>query len=466
MWRRATQIAVIMTTLTVGASVAGDGAGAGSSTVGSSGLGDRFFPLGGNGGYDVLDYDVSGRWEPARSNLVATTHIKAVATQDLTQFDLDLRGFDVQSVEVNDRPVRFSRSGQELTLKLNKALRNRDRFTVDVAYRGQPQPVIDPDGSSEGWLPTSDGITALGEPQGSPGWFPSNDYPTDKATFSVEMTVPKNLTVVSNGLPGRSQRNGPLTTYTWTENKPMATYLATLAIGPFTMSTARTSAGIPVINAIDPALAADSAAAVARIPEMVDWLTTVYGPYPFDSVGAIVVDAPDVGYALETQERPTFTWAPDDLTMVHELAHQWVGDSVSISSWPEMWLNEGFAGYTEWMWTEHDGGQTAQQSFDDAYGSLPADDAFWTQPIGPGTLPDASVLFSNQVYLRGAMTLHALRNLVGDDAFFRILRTWTTSNRYGNVSTAQFVSLAERISHRSLDDFFSTWLDTPAKPAL
>jgi aminopeptidase N len=274
------------------------------------------------------------------------------------------------------------------------------------------------------------------------------------------------VSVVSNGRPGRVERDGRRTTYRWHEDRPMATYLATVSIGKFQFSTATTSTGIPVINAVVPSMQADSAASIARIPEMVDWLSTIYGPYPFDSVGATVVDAPDVGYELETQERPTFTNAPDDSTMVHELAHQWVGDSVSIASWPEIWLNEGFAGYTEWLWSEHDGGATADSIFDSIYQGTPADDGFWQLPFGPTTLTDPANLFSGVVYTRGAMTLHALRRLVGDGAFFRILRTWTTSHRDGDVTTADFVRLAERISGRSLTSFFTTWLDTPGRPAL
>lgn len=436
------------------------------SRDGSSGVGDPFFPEAGNGGYDVRDYAVTLAWDPTTSTIVATAKISASATQNLDQFDIDLRGFDITSLTVDGRNASFTRAGQELVVQPSRRLRRGNRFVVVVAYSGQPAPVIDPDGSSEGWMQTNDGIVALGEPQGSPAWFPANDHPTDKATFSFAVTVPSDLVAVSNGrLAPPTTRNGR-TTYTWIEDKPMATYLATLAIGHFTLSTTRTSTGLLVINAVSPGLEADSAPSIARIPEMVDWLRTIFGPYPFTSTGAIVVDAPDVGYALETQDRPTFTFVPDDLTMVHELAHQWVGNSVSVATWPEIWLNEGFAGYVEWLWTEHDGGPTAAETFADNYDSIPADDSFWQLPIGPTTLPDASDLFANEVYLRGAMTLQVLRATVGDGAFFEILRRWTTDHRYGAVTTAQFVALAERVSHQQLDDLFTAWLDTPAKPVL
>ena len=335
---------------------------------------------------------------------------------------------------------------------------------IVVAYAGKPGPVTDPDGSSEGWMPTTDGIVALGEPQGSPAWFPANDHPTDKATFELTMTVPKGWTVVSNGEPDQPRTDNGATTFRWHEDDPMATYLATVAIGHFKLQTSRTSSGLPVVNAVDPSLAADAKASVARIPEMVDWLSTIFGQYPFSSTGAIVVDAPAVGYALETQTRPVFTWAPDDTTVVHELAHQWVGDSVSLSSWPDIWLNEGFAAYTEWLWSEHEGGDSADKIFRHLYNSTPKGDPLWAEP--PAALPNAAELFSDSSYTRGAMTLQALRLAVGDATFFKILKTWTTTHRDGNVATKDFIKLSEQLSHKDLKPLFNAWLYTPKKPSL
>jgi aminopeptidase N len=327
-----------------------------------------------------------------------------------------------------------------------------------------PQTVIDPDGALDGWIPTHDGAIALSEPQGSPSWFPVNDYPTDKATFSLSMTVPSSLTVLGNGVPGKPERHGARTTYTWHERRPMAAYLATVAIGHYDVTTTTTASGIPVIIGVDPRLAAGSQPSLDRIGEILDWQIAQFGRYPFESVGAIVVDAPDVGYALETQTRPVFTAAVDDSTLVHELAHQWFGDSVSLASWPEMWLNEGFATYVEWMWSEREGGPTPGQIADEAYASIDATDPFWTIAPGPDTLPDPTELFGAPVYLRGAMTLQALRTAIGDDVFFRVLRRWAQTHRDGNVSTAEFIAFAKNASGRDVSGLFHAWLSTPAKP--
>jgi aminopeptidase N len=338
-----------------------------------------------------------------------------------------------------------------------------DPMHVVVRYQGIPQTVIDPDGSVDGWIPVDDGAIALCEPQGAPSWFPVNDYPTDKATFDVRVTVPGGYRVMGNGTPSPPvAMPGARTTFEWAEDNPMAPYLTTIAIGPFVTTSGQTPNGVPVYTGVDPREVDAAAPALAQLGTMVDWLTSLFGPYPFDTVGAIVDRAPQVGYALETQTRPTFTSAPGPFTLVHELAHQWFGDSVSLAQWPEMWLNEGFATYVEWLWSEHEGLDTARQQFIDTYQSIPASSQFWTIP--PAALPDPTQLFGGAVYERGAMTLGALRETIGDADFFTILQTWANTHKYGNVSTAEFETLAEAVSGMDLTAFFDAWLLQPSKP--
>jgi aminopeptidase N len=429
---------------------------------GSSGLNDPFFPFAGNGGYDVRDYDLKLAWDPTTGVLTGDVTIEAKTLQSLSRFNLDLRGFTVSRVTVNERPATFIRDGQELIVTPKSPIKGREDLEINVRYQGKPETVIDPDGAVDGWIPTADGAIALSEPQGSPSWFPVNDYPTDKATMTMSMTVPNGLVVLGNGLPEDPERRGPNTTFVWRERRPMAPYLATIAIGQYTVTRGRTSAGIPIINGVGATLAAASQPSIDRIGEILDWETTLLGRYPYESVGAIVVDAPDVGYALETQTRPVFTYEVDDSTMVHELAHQWLGNSVTLKTWPDIWLHEGFATYFEWLWSEREGGDTPGQIADAAYNRRPATAAFWT--VAPAALPDPTQLFTQPAYLRGAMTLQALRTEVGDEAFFRILRIWAQSNRDGNVSTADFITLAQRVSGKNLVALFNQWLFVPAKP--
>ncbi len=435
-----------------------------ASGIGASGVGDRFFPLAGNGGYDVGHYHLDLGWNPSTHVLSGTARIDATATQRLTQFDLDLRGFRVSRVLVNRAFATFVRHGQELVVHPARALRPREPMHIEVHYSGVPKPVTDPDGSVDGWVTTDDGAVVLAEPQGAPTWFPANDHPSDKATFTVSMTVPNGLQVLGNGLPVRPVTHGARTTHVWREVHPMAPYLATIAIGKFAITTSRSRAGIPIINAVDPRLAAASRAALQHTGDIIDWEASVFGPYPFESAGAIADYAPSVGYALETQTRPVFTFPVDDLSLVHEFAHQWFGDSVSVHTWPEIWLNEGFATFAEWLWLEHAGGPTTHTSAADLYRSIAATDPFWKSAPGPLSLPGPVQLFSAPVYERGALTLQVLRDTIGDRAFFSVLRRWASERRGGTGSTTQFIALAEQVSGRNLHPLFHAWLDTPSRP--
>ena len=137
-------------------------------TPGSPGLGDPYFPLAGNGGYDVSHYALDLAYDPASRHLDAAATITATATQDLSRFDLDLRGFDITALRVDGGPASFRRDGQELVVTPAAGLPAGAVFTVAVAYAGVPSVVTDPDGSTEGWVPTDDGAFVVGEPQGSP----------------------------------------------------------------------------------------------------------------------------------------------------------------------------------------------------------------------------------------------------------------------------------------------------------
>jgi aminopeptidase N len=432
-----------------------------SGAVGAPGVGDPFFPLAGNGGIDVQDYDLRLAYTPGTKRLEGTATLRVVATQDLSRFDLDLREFALGTITVDGLPATFTRKGQELQITPKRPLRKGATFTVVVPYAGVPKVVIDPDESQEGFVPTGDGAFVVNEPQGSPGWYPANDTPRDKATYTIAMTVPSGLTAVGNGALVSQTSGSGRTTFTWRERFPMAPYLTTITIGKFAVATGR-AGGIPTYVAVDPSQAVESAPVLRKLPDMVAFLQDLYGPYPFETVGAIVDNAPDVGYALETQTKPAFDRAPDDLTLLHALSHQWYGDAVTLRQWPDIWLHEGFATWSEWIWTERHGGQTAQQRFDELAGEA-GDSDLWNPPPGdPGSPAD---LFSRSVYDRGAMTLQALRKQIGDPAFFTVMRRWYAEHKYGNVSTPEFVALAQRVSRQDLGAFFKAWLYTPGKPA-
>jgi aminopeptidase N len=315
-------------------------------------------------------------------------------------------------------------------------------------------------------MTTADGAIAIGEPEVAATWFPVNDHPRDKATYTIRLSVPSQLAALSNGVLVSKQdtdRDGdPFTTWTWRVSSPMAPYLATMVVGNYRVQES-THGGRPVVLAVHSSLPTRVDQQLERTPEVVDYLQTVFGPYPFDALGGIVINEPRVRFALENQTRPVYGFFPlpdASWLLAHELAHQWFGDSVSVHDWSEIWLNEGFATYAEWLWEERSGGVSAQQTFDDLYGGVGS--SFWRIPTAD---PGRTNLFDTAaVYTRGGMTVHALRVTVGDDAFFRILKEWTNRKKDGNATTVEFIALAQEVSGQQLGQLFNDWLYGTRRP--
>jgi aminopeptidase N len=454
--------ALLRAAVVFGALVLASGAmAAGGFTPGSDGLGDPMFPLAGNGGYDVANYSLTLDYTPSGNRLVGTVVITARATQNLSSFDLDFRMHDVTRLLVNGAAAAFSYAkGQELVVTPASGLVRGKRFTVTVEYAGTPLVVTDPDQSIEGWVPTDDGAFVVNEPQGSPGWYPANDNPRDKATYDFRITVPEGLTVMANGVLVSETHSGGQATWVWRESDPMAPYLATTTLGKFDLTKSTTS-GIPTYVAVDPQLAKGQV--LSKLAEAVDFYASIYGAYPLNAVGAIVDSAKVVGYSLETQTKPNFPYVPDEATLVHELSHMWFGDSLTLGVWPDIWLHEGFATWSEWIWSERQGNKSAHQWFEQLYNTPAKDTTFWGPAVADFT--DPALLFNGTVYYRGGMTLQALREKIGDLAFFQLIRDWATQNRYGTVTTAQFIALAEKESGKDLTQFFNVWIYQADKPA-
>lgn len=473
---RALAAAAFLAALTATVTLAGaPPAIGGISTIqGSPGVGDPLFPKAGNGGYDVASYDAKLRYKLKQNKLVATTKIKAkVKTpgNELGRFDLDFRGPKITSLRVNRKKATYERQGQELIITPKKPLADKSRFEVKVSYAGQPQPVTDPDGSQEGWVVTKGYSVALGEPQGTPAWLPSNDHPTDKARFEITIDVPRGQKAISNGRlvrhkhhqRGKQGHKRKWSTFEYRQSKPMATYLATVATGPLVFDKAKVQ-GARYLAALSKEKARNGGVRQTRkrTAKSLAFGRKAFGKYPFSDTGGIVIPS-SLGYSLETQTRPYYPIVPDQGLAVHELGHQWFGDSVSITGWNEIWLNEGFATYLEFLHEERNGGPTAKQTFDQLYAGHPADDDnFWNPP--PGAPPTGADIFDNSIYVRGAMALEAVRLTVGDKDFFKALRKWATENRYGNGTITGFQSLVESISGEDLDTVFQNWLYDPGKP--
>ncbi len=460
----------------------GTAAAATAQTAGTPGVGDPYYPLLGNGGYDVQHYTVELNVDVENELIAGVTTIEAVAAQSLSRFNLDYFGPEIAAIHVNDEAAGFSRARGELRVEPQQPLEAGEAFTVVVSYIGEAGELTNPTSfASLGWIPTRDGFTALGEPSGSSSWFPVNEHPSDKATYTFKITVSQPLVAVANGILESVTEDGESLTYVWQMPQPMASYLVLLSVGDFTRIDSESPDGTPIRDYFPTRLAEAGEAAFAKQGAMIDFFSSIFGDYPFSEYGSIVIDA-DISFALETQTISVYgpivisrvqagDPARGEATIAHEMAHQWFGDSVTPATWQDIWLNEGFATYASWLWFEHSVGEAAfagivSSYYDALSGETLRQRGMTEEEVRQRLMqipvtgnPSRNYLFSSDgVYIRGALVLHALRQTVGDEAFFETLRAYHEAHKYSNASTADFIAVAELVSGQELDDFFQAWL--------
>jgi aminopeptidase N len=434
---------------------------AGRPSAGAPDANDPYYPGLGNGGYDVTHYALDLSWSPVNERLDGIATIEATATHWLSSFSLDLVGLEVESVMVDDVEVTASRQGErELVIEPDETILAGQEFTVVVAYGGVPT-VLAPRAQllEPGWVSDGRESHVIGEPDGASAFFPANDHPTDKATYSFRVTVPDDLAVATNGTHVETIAGEGFDTWVYEADDPMAPYLVQVVVANLDFPDPTTGPdGLTIRHAVDADIPDDALGALDETARMIEVFEELFGPYPFSAYGVAVVDEP-LGLALESQ---TLTLVGsdaigDESILAHELAHQWFGNDVSPGSWRDIWLNEGFATYGEWLWSERSDGPSADVIADEAAGmelDLP--------PGDPG--PDD--LFADSVYVRGALTLHVLRHQLGDEAFFDLLRAW--SERYGGrtATSADFEALATQVAGEDLTPLFDAWLRAADAPDL
>ncbi len=424
--------------------------------IGAPGLGDPYYPLDGNGGYDVGHYDVSIHYDPPSHQLTGTTRVDATATQPLRMFNLDFDGPDVRMVSVNNLPAAFDRNGEhELTVTPLLPLLPGLPFTVTVDYAGQAR---NTEGAGWTYAP-SGGAFVVGEPHSATTWYPLNDTPLDKATFTLHASVPAEWEVVSNGVRTEDTVTGVERNVTWESHQPVLGYLTTVAIDHYSFLEQRRANGTPLISAFAPN-AERNRDIEQRLSEILDFEEALYGPYPFDTAGGIYVDA-DLEFSLETQTRPIYAPWTDLQTVVHEIAHQWWGDSVSVRQWSDICLNECFASYTaDYLWPERMEGKDVDAAYRETIRKYRADQKFWDIPLeNPGVGNEFT-----SVYYRGPLFLHALRKQLGDDIFFAAVRAFNAAHAYGNASMPEFRTFMQSKSTTDLSGFFDAWLNRTTLP--
>ena len=436
----------------------------GEAPPGSSGVGDSLYPNLGNGGYDVRHYTLELTVnDVATSDLNGKAIIDARATQNLSSLNLDFIGFEIKDITVNGQPAEFERSKQELIVTPSSPLVENEAFTVEVQYQGVPgemDSIAIP--IQTGWITFDGGSFVLSEPDGAASFYPVNDHPLDKATYTFRVTVPEPFEVATNGVQTETIENEGTKTFVFEARDPMASYLATINIDEFDLETSQSESGVPIRNYYPTGSPEAMRRPFARQGEMIEYFSELFGAYPFEVYGALVIDTA-FGAALETQTLSIFSKAmidPNELegseqVVAHELAHQWFGDSVSLADWRDIWLNESFATYAQGLWTEHTRGRAALDEWIKRTYDFVRKERDSMSPPGD---PPADRLFNAGVYYWGALGLHALRLEVGDETFFEILQTYHERYADGNARTADFIAVAEEVSGKELSAFFESWL--------
>lgn len=425
---------------------------------------DPYTPRHGDTSYDVTHYDLELTYKVEGNHLTGRALLDCVAATDLTHLHLDLHALHVRKVTVDGHPVKHSHSRGALRLKLSDTIEAGTRFVVAVQYSGQPRPLKLRGLGDAGWEELTDGVIVAGQPHGAPTWFPVNDRPSSKAAYRISVTAPSSYEVFSNGTLLTTTRHSSATTWIYDQPEPMAPYLATVHIGRY--RTLDLKAVVPLRAVVPPERIGAFKKAFAQQPRMIETFVRLFGEYPFGSYAVVVTDD-ELEIPLESQSLSSFgsnhlvtDWDAERL-IAHELSHQWFGNSLTIGSWRDIWLHEGFACYAEWLWSEESGKDSAQaraQSHWDKLADLDQDLLL----ADPG--PD--LMFDDRVYKRGALLLHALRLTVGDEAFFDLLRAWTAENAYGTVTTAAFVDFVADRTEQDVATLFDVWLNRTELPPL
>ncbi|OZF52418.1 peptidase M1 [Rhodococcus sp. 14-2470-1b] len=425
---------------------------------------DDYLPQNGNRGYRVSRYELDLEYKVESNRLAGKAKITAVTTDTVSKVAFDLGpALRVSKVTVNgSRSVKFSQHRGKLKITPAKPVASGAALVVNIQYSGTPKP-IDGFWGEVGWDELTEGSIVASQPNGAASWFPCDDHPVSKASYGITITTDSPYYAVANGTLVRKQTRASRTTWVYEQPEPMATYLATIQIGPYsqhtiTESPVRMKAVLP--HRLRPNFEHD----FGRQPQMMETFTRLYGPYPFAAYTVVVTDD-DLEIPIEAQGLSIFGANHCSGTryferlVAHELAHQWFGNSLTLGKWKDIWLHEGFACYSEWIWAENSGGSSAAEKARRVHTmqrGLPRD-----LILGD---PGPSKMFDDRVYKRGALTLHALRTTIGDDKFFELIQEWTSKYRYSTVSTADFTDLASRFgAPRSLWD---AWLGQEQLPAL
>jgi aminopeptidase N len=423
---------------------------------------DSVYPDVGDPSVDSLHYDLDLAWSPDTRTLVgeATIELRSTGTADHLQLDLG-EPLDVSTVTLDGAAVPFDHQGKDLVV--SAPVTEDERYVLEVSYSGTPEPTPAPtqrdDFSTSGWTITPGGETwTMQEPYGAFTWYPVNDQPSDKAFYDISVTVPSPWVGIANGVMTDQTEHDGLTTTSWHLSKPASSYVVTVATGDYTRTTNTSRSGMEVsywVPSKRPGLATGLESAAAGL----DWLEGLLGPYPFDSLGFLLVDSRS---GMETQTMITLgatDYTTSEAVLVHEMAHQWYGNEVTPDDWRDVWMNEGMAMYLQGCWQAQADGRTVDAVMDD-YAAF--EDALRAK-AGPPAAYDPTQFGESNVYYGPALMWHELRKRIGEDAFWKVVRDWPARAPETNVSRGEYLDWLVKRTHVDRS-FFDDWLLSPTTP--
>ena len=427
---------------------------------------DPYLPQNGNRGYRVSRYELDLQYKVYSNRLVGKAAITAVTTEVRAKYTLDLsQSLSVTKVSINgSRAAKHTHQHGKLTVTPQDKVPAGGALSITVQYAGIPRPIRSLWGEV-GWEELTEGAMDASQPNGAASWFPCDDHPSSKASYRIAITTDSPYYALANGSLVRKQTKASHTTWVYEQPEPMATYLATLQIGPY-QRRRFVGSDVPMSAILPARLRVPFDYDFERQPQMMDTFVRLFGPYPFAEYSVVVTDDA-LEIPIEAQGLSIFGANHCDgrrgaeRLVAHEMAHQWFGNSLTISSWKDIWLHEGFACYAEWLWSEESGGPTADQMARAARHTL----SRLPEDIVVGD-PGPEKMFDDRVYKRGALTLHALRIELGDEQFFGLLHEWTDKYKHSSVTSEEFTDLAAHYTSLPLRPLWDAWLREKELPEL
>ncbi|PRB77053.1 peptidase M1 [Arthrobacter sp. MYb214] len=412
--------------------------------------------------YTVEHYDLSLVIKLASNLLDGRAMLRIRALEDINEVALNLSGLKIIKATCQGRKVPVAKKHHRMVVSLPAVVKAGERVELNLRYAGSPQAENGLWGEL-GWEELTDGILVSGQPVGASTWYPCNDHPSHKSSYRFEISADAGYRVVANGQLVDHRRSASRETWVYEQREPMASYLATVQIGRY--SQIPFDEGGHLVAYSVPGTEVPVRGAFAKQTAMAELFERKFGPYPFESYKIVVVDD-ELEIPLEAQGLSIFgknhlslQWEAQRL-IAHEFAHQWFGNSLTPGRWKDIWLNEGFACFSEWVYSEEAQVMALDERARHAWAmleGLPQD--FMVGDPGPQDM------FDDRVYKRGALALYALMRRLGETDFYTMLRQWTATHQHSTVSTQEFADLLGHYAPaEEIQDILDAWLFSEALP--